>query len=176
MWRMSIVYIVLVPALLSACADPATISKTDSSPATTPVATTSPAQESAPGSEEALEKVRFIAKVKNSLALTERGNLNTYGVYVQSGRNKEPSLPKEGVLYMAGGRTVPKLVFLDEDSGKTTIVRYEKGDWLNNLDLSYEKAKKVWVAMQTNDRAAIMRALAIEEPNRPRYIDFDKLR
>ena len=124
--------------------------------------------------EELLEKVRFIAKVKNTLPFDQRGNINTHGVYVQSGRNREPTLPKEGILYMVGGRTLPKLIFLDEDSGETTVVKYEKGDWLKSLDLSYEKAKKVWVAMQTNDRASVMQALSIEEPDRPRYIDLDK--
>jgi len=123
--------------------------------------------------EEPLEKVRFIAKVKNSLPFDQRGNLNTYGVYVQSGRNREPTLPKEGILYMVGGLTIPKLIFLDEDSGETMVVKCEKGDWLKSLDLSYEKAKKVWVAMQTNDRASVMQALSIEEPDRPRYVDLD---
>jgi len=127
-----------------------------------------------PAPEESLEKVRFIAKVKNSLPFDQRGNLNTYGVYVQSGRNREPTLPKEGILYMVGGLTIPKLIFLDDDSGKTTVVKDEKGDWLKSLDLSYEKAKKVWAAMQTNDRASVLQALSIEEPDRPRYVDFDK--
>ena len=123
--------------------------------------------------EEPLEKARFIAKVKNSLPFDQQGNLNTYGVYVQSERNGEPTLPKEGILYMVGGRTIPNLIFLDEDSGGTMVVKYEKGDWLKSLDLSYEKAKKVWVAMQTNDRASVMQALSIEEPDRPRYVDLD---
>ena len=127
-----------------------------------------------PAPEESLEKVRFIAKVKNSLPSDQRGNLNTYGVYVQSGRNREPTLPKEGILYMVGGRTLPKLIFLDEDSGETIVVKYEKGDWLKSLDLSYEKAEKVWVAIQTNDRALVIQALSIEEPDRPRYVDLDK--
>jgi len=124
--------------------------------------------------EEPLEKARFIAKVKTSLPFDQQGNLNTYGVYVQSGRNREPTLPKEGILYMVGGRTIPKLIFLDEDSGEMMVVKYEKGDWLKSLDLSYEKAKKVWVAIQTNDGASVMRALSIEEPDRPRYVDLDK--
>ena len=75
---------------------------------------------------------------------------------------------------MVGGRTLPKLIFLDEDSGETMVVKYEKGDWLKSLDLSYEKAEKVWAAMQTNDRALVMQALSIEEPDRPRYVDLDK--
>ena len=133
-----------------------------------------PMPTSAPTPEESLEKVRFIMKVKNSLPLEQRENLNTYGVYVQSGRNIEPTLPKEGILYMVGGVTLPKLIFLDEDSGETTVVKYEEGDWLKSLDLSFEKAKKVWVAIQTNDRASIMQALSIEEPDRPRYVDLDK--
>ena len=133
-----------------------------------------PMPTSAPTPEESLEKVRFITKVKNSLPLEQRENLNTYGVYVQSGRYIEPTLPKEGIHYMVGGVTLPKLIFLDEDSGETTVVKYEEGDWLKSLDLSFEKAKKVWVAIQTNDRASIMQALSIEEPDRPRYVDLDK--
>ena len=133
-----------------------------------------PIPTSAPTPEELLEKVRFITKVKNSLPLEQRENLNTYGVYVQSGRYIEPTLPKEGILYMVGGVTLPKLIFLDEDSGETTVAKYEEGDWLKSLDLSFEKAKKVWVAIQTNDRASIMQALSIEEPDRPRYVDLDK--
>ena len=101
-----------------------------------------PIPTSAPTPEESLEKVRFITKVKNSLPLEQRENLNTYGVYVQSGRYIEPTLPKEGILYMVGGVTLPKLIFLDEDSGETTVVKYEEGDWLKSLDLSFEKAKK----------------------------------
>ena len=143
-------------------------------PHETPAITPAPAPAPTPAPEELLEKVRFIAKVKNSLPFDQRGNLNTYGVYVQSGRNREPTLPKEGILYMVGGRTLPKLIFLDEDSGETMVVKYEKGDWLKSLDLSYEKAKKVWVAMQTNDRTSVMQALSIEEPDRPRYVDLDK--
>jgi len=155
---------ILILGLTGACAAPSPLPSEAPTPAPAPT----------PTSEELLEKVRFIAKVKNSLPSNQRGNLNTYGVYVQSGRNREPTLPKEGILYMVGGRTLPKLIFLDEDSGETTVVKYEKGDWLKSLDLSYEKAEKVWVAMQTNDRALVIQALSIEEPDRPRYVDLDK--
>ena len=169
--------VVVMLLVLGACAPALTEEKEAATPEKV---TTDEGQEKEIEEEEltplpdSLEKVRFIAKVKNSLPFDQRGNLNTYGVYVQSGRNREPTLPKEGILYMVGGRTIPKLIFLDEDSGETTVVKYEQGDWLKSLDLSYEKAKKVWVAMQTNDRAAIMQALSIEEPDRPRYIDLDK--
>jgi hypothetical protein len=157
---------------LSACATPVTMPKQTSTTPTTPTSS----QVETPTPQDLLEKVRFIAKVKNSLTLDQRGNLNTYGAYVQSGRNREPTIPKEGILYMVGGRTLAKLIFLDEDSGKTMVVKYEKGDWLKSLDLTYEKAKKVWVAMQTNDRVSVMQALSIEEPDRPRYVDLDKIK
>jgi hypothetical protein len=141
-------------------------------PALTPKPAPTPAP--APTPEELLENVRFIAKVKTSLPIHQRGGLNTYGVYVQSGRNGDPTIPKEGILYMVGGKWIPKLIFLDDDSGETIVIKYEKGDWLGSLDLSYEKAKEVWTAIQVNDGASILQALSIEEPDRPRYIDFDK--
>jgi len=163
---------VSVKGYLKALQKPASTSTLTSTPPTPPrIPSTVPP--SSP-TEELLEKVRFLAKVKNGLPFDQRGNLNTYGVYVQSGRNREPTLPKEGILYMIGGKWLPKLIFLDEDSGKTTVVKYEKGDWEKSLDLSYEKAKKVWHTIQTNDRTSLMQALSIEEPNRPRYVDFDK--
>ncbi len=94
------VLLVIVLPVLEGCA-----------PTTAPEETAPALEEtSAPAPEELLEKVRFIAKVKNSLLLEQRGNLNTYGVYVQSGRNVEPTLPKEGILYMVGGVTLPKLI------------------------------------------------------------------
>jgi len=168
-----VTFIVLISLIFTACgSEPATTPTPEPTPQEMPAPEPTPEPTLEP--EELLEKVRFIAKVKNSLSFDQRGNLNTYGVYVQSGRNREPTLPKEGVLYMVGGRTLPKLIFLDEDSWETMLVKYEKGDWLKSLDLSYEKAEKVWVAMQTNDRASVMQALSIEEPDRPRYVDLDK--
>jgi hypothetical protein len=115
-----------------------------------------------------LEMARFIARVKSNLSVERCGYLNTYGVYVRGGRNAEPTLPKEGFLYMVGGLTIPKLIFLDEDHGGTTVVKYEEGVWLKSLDLTYQKATKVWTAMQTNNEASIIEALFIDEADRPR--------
>jgi len=122
--------------------------------------------------EHLLEMVRFIARVKSDLSIEKRGYLNTYGIYVQSGRNTEPTLPEEGILFMVGGRSIPKLVYLDKDCGGTEVVKYEAGAWLTSLDLTYQKAIKVWTAMKTNSETAVKEALLIEEPDRPRYVDL----
>ncbi len=87
-------------------------------------------------SEELLEKVRCIAYTKSMVGQRYRGEFNRFGVYVQSKDIYEQDSDK--TIYMAGGKFISKLKFMDFSGNETIVNKYESGDWEEKLDLLYK--------------------------------------
>ena len=126
-----------------------------------------------------LDQVRFIARVKDELGLPRSGFLNSYGVFVRTGRNAESTIPVTGQLYMCGGVHVPRLTFVDSDEGKTVVVKYKAGQWEDGLQRTFEKAGLVSNALSTDDAQALDNALFLDEVPGvmfgPAHVDYDKV-
>jgi hypothetical protein len=91
-------------------------------------------------SEELLEKVRSIAYRKSMVSLAYRGEFNKFGVYVQSKDIHEQDVTK--TIYMAGGRFIPKLIFMEVNKDLPLEIPGEVFEDLDFDDPAYDNKYK----------------------------------
>jgi hypothetical protein len=105
--------------------------------------------------QELLEKVMFIADLKDRIGLPARSLLHIDGVYAQ-GWPEEDGTAK----YAAGkDKAVVDLGFVKLATGKTKVQIYRPGAWEPALEWLYAKARKVLMAIEAEDEEACNQAL-----------------
>jgi hypothetical protein len=102
-----------------------------------------------------LEKVMFIADLKDRIGLPARSLLHIDGVYAQ-GWPEEDGTAK----YVAGkDKAVVDLGFVKLATGKIKVQIYRPGAWESALEQLYAKARKVLMAIEAEDEEACNQAL-----------------
>lgn len=129
--------------------------------------------------QELLDKVIFLANAKAKLPISERAQLDVWGVYCRVNQ-----LPGGALLYQAGGKFIPRLRFVAEASGSIRVRKYQPGDWERNLARTYdfharfrpeglERAKEMdellAAAQDTEEKIRRLEQKASKVPNQANY-------